>query len=103
MKDAQRQQFRWAPHVSGTASVKPRDFDPAGEIDADNEYDAWQRLRAAGQPLGLGDVLENDKGELRICKYVGFDVAQWVIPEPKPRLDSAPVPGPAVEPAGEVR
>jgi hypothetical protein len=101
MKDAPRQQFRWAPHVSGTAAVKPRDFEPAGEQDAANEYDAWQRLRAAGRPLGLGDLLENDKGELRICKYVGFDAAQWVIPEPKPRTEA--VPDTAEQPATEVR
>ena len=27
MKDAPRQQFRWAPHVSGSASVKPKDYE----------------------------------------------------------------------------
>jgi hypothetical protein len=94
MKEAPRQQFRWAPHVSGCASVKPKDFEPGGEIEAANEYDAWRLLRATEQPLALGDLLENDKGELRICKYVGFDSAQWVIPEPKPRPDAVPDPSP---------
>jgi hypothetical protein len=23
---------------------------------------------------------------LRICKYVGFEPAQWVLPEPKPHI-----------------
>lgn len=82
MKDSLRQQFRWAPHVSGTATVKPRDYEPNGQIEATNEYDAWQTLRASSRPLSVGDLLENDAGQLRICKYVGFEPAQWVQPEP---------------------
>jgi hypothetical protein len=103
MKESPRQQFRWAPHVSGCASVKPRDFEPAGEVEAANEYHAWQELRSAGTPLALGDLLETEKGELRICKYVGFDAAQWVLPEPKPRADSVPDAGPAAQPVPDVR
>lgn len=96
MKDGPRQQFRWAPHVSGSAAAKPRDYEPGGEIEAANEYDAWQALRATEQPLELGDLLENERGELRICKYVGFDAATWVVPEPKPRAeDAVPEPSPA--------
>lgn len=96
MKDGPRQQFRWAPHVSGSAAAKPKDYDPGGEIEAANEYEAWQSLRATGQPLGLGDLLENERGELRICKYVGFDAANWVVPEPKPRAEAGvPEPSPA--------
>jgi hypothetical protein len=99
MKDAPRQQFRWAPHVSGCASARPRDYEAGGEIEAANEYDAWQALRATGQPLALGDLLENEKGELRICKYVGFEAAQWVVPEQKPRADAVvPDPSPAAQP-----
>jgi hypothetical protein len=64
MKDSPRQQFRWAPHVSGPANAKPKDFEPAGEVEALHEYDAWRIL-------------------LRICKYVGFEPAQWVLPEAK--------------------
>ncbi|MFB3829052.1 MAG: hypothetical protein ACE15B_19955 [Bryobacteraceae bacterium] len=89
MKDAPRQQFRWAPHVSGCASVKPRDYDQRGEVEAANEYDAWQVLRGSADPLCVGDLLENDRGELRICKYVGFDAAQWALPEPKPRAEAS--------------
>ena len=83
MKDSPRQQFRWAPHVSGPASAKPKDFDPAGEVEALNEYDAWRILRDAATPLAVGDLLESADGQLRICKYVGFEPAQWVLPEPK--------------------
>jgi hypothetical protein len=85
MKDSPRQQFRWAPHVSGPASAKPRDFEERGEVEALHEYDAWKILRERGTPLEVGDLLEGDDGQLRICKYVGFEPAQWVIPEVKPQ------------------
>jgi hypothetical protein len=83
MKDSPRQQFRWAPHVSGPANARPKDFEPGGEVDALNEYDAWRILREAGTPLTVGDLLEFGDGQLRIFKYVGFEPAQWVLPEPK--------------------
>ena len=31
----------------------------------------------------MGDLLESADGQLRICKYVGFEPAHWVLPEPK--------------------
>jgi hypothetical protein len=89
MKDVPRQQFRWAPHVSGSAGVKAKDFEAGGEIEAANEYEAWRLLQQTEQPLGVGDVLESEKGDLRICKYVGFDAAQWVLPEPRPAAEPA--------------
>jgi hypothetical protein len=82
MKDSLRLQFRWAPHVSGAATVKPKDYEPDGHVEASNEYAAWRALRESGQPLGVGDLLETDGGQLCICKYVGFEPAQWVQPEP---------------------
>ena len=100
MKDAPRQQFRWAPHVSGPASAKPKDFEPAGEVEALNEYDAWRVLRDGGTPLSVGDLLESADGQLRICKYVGFEPAQWVLPEAK--VDAklpGPVPADSASPA----
>ncbi|HTS62909.1 MAG TPA: hypothetical protein VMH28_12860 [Candidatus Acidoferrales bacterium] len=93
MKDSPRQQFRWAPHVSGPAAAKPRDFEPGGEVEAVNEYDAWKVLRDSGAPLEVGDLLETADGQLRICKYVGFEPAQWMVPEarnqPLPEPDQA--------------
>jgi len=91
MRETPRQQFRWAPHVSGTASVRPKDYEESEQIEAVNEYDAWQRLRSSERPLEVGDLLQTEQGELRICKYVGFETAQWMLPEPK---DAA---GPALE------
>ncbi len=89
MKDSPRQQFRWSPHVSGAATVKPRDYEPDGEVEAANEYDAWRLTRESEHPLAVGDLLEAENGGLRICKYVGFEDAQWVLPEPKPAPEVA--------------
>ena len=59
LKDSLRQQFRAAPHVSGSAAVKPKDYDPRGQIDALHEYDAWRLLRESGEPLAVGDLSIN--------------------------------------------
>jgi hypothetical protein len=83
MKDSPRQQFRWAPHLSGCASLKPKEYEPRGEVQARHEYEAWQLLRDSAEPIAVGDLLETEDGQLRICKYVGFEPAQWVLPEPK--------------------
>jgi hypothetical protein len=91
MKEAPRQQFRWAPHTSGVTSIKPRDFEAAGEVESLGFYDAWMSLRGTEHALDIGDVLEADGGELRICKYVGFEEARWVLPEVRTGLESAPL------------
>jgi hypothetical protein len=90
MRDSPRQQFRWAPHVAGTAAARPKDYEQRGEVKALNEYDAWLLLRESGDPLMIGDLLEAEGGPLRICKYVGFEPAQWVLPEPKPHVEPEP-------------
>lgn len=81
LKDHVRQHFRLAPHVSGTASVKPRDYEPGDTVEASSPYAAFFSLREAGTPLDVGDLLEAEGGALRIFKYVGFEEAQWVLPE----------------------
>jgi hypothetical protein len=81
MKDLPRQHFRWAPHVSGAANIKPKDYEPSDEVQADNEYAAWALLRNSERPLNVGDLLELPSGQLRICKYVGFEEARWILPE----------------------
>jgi len=95
MKDSPRQQFRWAPHLSGCASLKPKDYEPRGQVEARHEYDAWQLLRESEEPLAVGDLLETEDGQLRICKYVGFEPAQWVLPEPKHHAEPVPSAAPA--------
>jgi hypothetical protein len=81
MKEAPRQSFRWAPHISGSAQVKQKDYEPGQQVEAPTEYAAWAQLRGSEQPLAIGDVLETETGELRICKYVGFEQALWFTPE----------------------
>ena len=91
MKEHVRQNFRWAPHSSGLALLRPRDFEPGGEVEATGFYDAWMRLRGTACALEIGDVLESTAGELRICKYVGFEEARWREPEPEqPPLAASP-------------
>ena len=83
MKESVRQQFRWSPHTIGTATAKPKDYEPAGLIEAPDAYAAWTQLKDSDSPLLLGDILESGNGELRIFKFVGFEEAQWQIPEIK--------------------
>jgi hypothetical protein len=78
-----RQQFRFAPHVSGTAVVKPRDYEPDISVEAASPYAAFFALRDSGAPLEVGDLLEAE-GKLTIFKFVGFEEAQWLVPEVKP-------------------
>jgi hypothetical protein len=82
MKEGPRQNFRWAPHVSGAAQVRPKDYElEVREIQAANEYSAWAMLRESGAPMGIGDLLEREAGGLSICKYVGFEQANWLVTE----------------------
>jgi hypothetical protein len=89
LKEHLRNQVRFAPHVSGTAAVKPRDYQPAvtGEdlVEAESPYAAFFALRDTPAPLEVGDLLESAAdGSLRIFKFVGFEEAQWALPELKP-------------------
>jgi hypothetical protein len=98
MKEAPRQSFRWAPHVSGAAQVKPKDYElEVRDIEAAHEYSAWALLRESHQPLGIGDLLERDTGELSICKYVGFEKASWL--ETETHVTAAHVTEAIAEPA----
>jgi len=86
LKDHLRQNFRFAPHLSGTANVKPRDYELAEDdvVEAASPYAAFFALRDAPKPIQIGDVLESEDGSLRIFKFVGIEQAQWVVPEVKP-------------------
>jgi len=90
LKDHLRQPFRSAPHVSGMAMVKPRDYEPGETVDAASPYAAFFSLRDLERPLEVGDLLEAENGSLRICKFVGFEEAHWVQPELKPDAGVAP-------------
>ena len=91
MKENVRQQFRWAPHTIGVTSVKPKDYDLINAVEASGPYAVWMELKDTDEALQVGDILEIEGGELRIYKYVGFEEAQWVIPEIKTGLETAPL------------
>jgi len=90
LRDHAQEHFRWAPHTSGVARLKPKEYQEAGQIEAASVYSAWARLREAGTPLRVGDLLEAEAGQLSICKYVGFEEAQWLQPDPAPPLEGSP-------------
>jgi len=99
LRDYAQEHFRWAAHTSGATEVRPKDYHLAGQVEALNAYSAWTNLRETGTPLRVGDVLELENGELRICKYVGFEEARWVQPEPAP-VPEGPPPVPDSPPPG---
>ena len=66
-----------------------------GEVRARHEYEAWQLMRETAEPLAVGDLLETEDGQLRICKYVGFEPAQWLLPEAKHPAEAESNPQPA--------
>ncbi len=76
MRPHVKQNFRWAPHIAGLATVKQRDYEPDNEVEAPNEYALWAELKGSGKPLEIGDIVEA-AGELKICKFVGFEAAKW--------------------------
>ena len=83
LKESQRQHFQQAP-ATGPLKLKMKDYEPDGEIEASSPYAAWKQLREAEgerRPIEVGDALETDTGALVVCKYVGFEEAQWHIPE----------------------
>jgi hypothetical protein len=90
LKDHLRQAFRSAPHVSGRAVVKPRDYEPGEPIEAGSPYGAFFTMRDSARPLEVGDLLEAENGGLRICKFVGFEEAEWLVPEIKAAEAKAP-------------
>ena len=98
LKDHLRQSFRNAPHVSGAANVKPRDYSPGDNIEAKTAYAAYFELRGSARPIEPGDLLESEAGELRIYKFIGFEEARWVLPDPRPEAatvasgEAAPIP-----------
>jgi hypothetical protein len=92
LRDHLRQPFRFAPHVSGTATIKPRDYLPGESAQASSPYSLYFELRNSGTPLEPGDVLESETGALRIFKFVGFEEARWFVPEavPEASLEAKP-------------
>jgi hypothetical protein len=91
LKDHLRQQFRFAPHMSGTATLKTKDYAPGDSIEASSPYAAFFLMKDAGTPLEVGDLLESEGGSLRVFKYVGFEEAQWMVAEEKREMSAEAV------------
>ncbi|MBI3666454.1 MAG: hypothetical protein HY236_09575 [Acidobacteria bacterium] len=92
LKESQRSHVRNAPPVPGPVRLKMKDYQPGGTIEAATPYAAWKQLRKQeGEtcPIQVGDALETDTGALLVCRYVGFEPAEWFVPEPPP---AAPAP-----------
>ena len=94
IKQAPGESFRWAAHTGGLALVKSKDYEASAEIDAPTPYAAWKVLATQNQPLQPGDLLEalnpdGGPGNLQIAKYIGFEPAQWYVPEPKPNTGTS--------------
>ncbi len=101
MKEGPRETFRWAAHTGGIATVKIKDYDAGGEIEAATPYAAWKALTAEATPIHPGDLLESvtpevNAGDLRIAKYIGFEPAQWFVPELKTDLNTSRIPSSVV-------
>jgi len=96
LKETPRQQFRWAPHTPGVTVVKLKDYEPGAVISAASPYALWLDLRGTDQAIAVGDLIEivggaDQTGQLRIFKYIGFEEAQWYVPEPAPRATLEPL------------
>jgi hypothetical protein len=96
LKDGPRENFRWAAHTGGLALVKMKDYNPCGLVEAATPYAAWKALSSQADPLHPGDLLESTTAEgaathLSILKYIGFEPAQWYVPEIKTDLTTASV------------
>jgi hypothetical protein len=88
LKEAPSENFRWAPHTGGLATVRSKDYEVDGEVEATSPYAVWKALLAEARPLRPGDVLEISQvdesfGQLYIAKYIGFEPASWYVPEPR--------------------
>lgn len=93
LKESVRQQFRWSAHTSGDTAAKVKDYELVGTIEAESPYAAWNIRKQGGAALELGDVLEQEDGSLQMYKYIGFEPAHWVRPEPKVTVqaESSPI------------
>lgn len=88
IKKAPWESFRWAAHTGGLAVVKPKDYDLDYEVEGPTPYSVWRALASQGSDLRPGDILETvlsegASGNLLILKYIGFEPAEWFVPEAK--------------------
>ncbi len=90
LKDELSRRFRDLPAATARKQLKPKDYTLAGELEAANDYAAWQALQAPQaalpdaklrRPFAVGDVLEREAGKPLLCLFGGFEEAAWWTPE----------------------
>jgi len=89
LKDELSRRFRDLPAATARKQLKAKDYTLAGEIEAANDYAAWQALQAPEaalpdaklRPFAVGDVLEREEGKPLLCLFGGFEEAAWWTPE----------------------
>ncbi len=78
--------------------MKPRDYEPGVELESASPYALWKELQDVAnahseRALAPGDLLETivaeGSGPLLIAKYIGFEPAEWIVPELKTAAVSA--------------
>lgn len=105
LRESQREHFRHSAPSPAPLRLKLKDYLPGGEIEASTPYAAWKKMRVeeAGQPIDVGDALETEAGALVVCRYVGFEEAQWFVPEAAPAAQpAADSGGPSSMPPGAI-
>ncbi len=101
LKEQVSSQFRWAPHTAGPATVKQRDYEPNGEMEALSAYALFNELRGTPKELRVGDLLEMPDGTLHIFKFVGLEQASWFVVAVRPEQIANPASGSELEMSGQ--
>ena len=84
LKETLRAPFRQLPHVSGVSRIKLKDYDESGTVEAATPYAAWCALKDSNSDaLLVGDLLVDEANDIRIVKFVGFEPAEWIVPDVK--------------------
>lgn len=92
LRDSQQEKLRWSPQATTTTLpvLKPSDYRDDGHVEAISPYQAWQLLRERGEELRIGDVLVEENGATQICRYSGFEEAEWLQVAPDGSQVAAP-------------
>lgn len=91
LRESQQERFRWAPQPSTASAVllKPGDYREDGEVVADSPYQAWQILRQSNLDLRVGDALMEENGTVHLCRYSGFEAAEWMVTDKEQQVSDA--------------
>jgi hypothetical protein len=110
LRDSSQERFRWSPKAASSASageaftLKPSEYRDDGEVEAASPYAVWEKTRLGGNEVRVGDVVVDVEAEaLWICKFNGFERAQWAVAGADENQPSAASPTEATPDNGVVR